>query len=74
MQPQSCKPACAPALLAGGPLARVTPAARLRLAAAALLRRVGLEGPAAALGAAGGLRSAGEAALAALGVRARSAA
>jgi hypothetical protein len=72
LQPQSCKPRCAPALIPGGRAPPVTPAARLRLAAAALLRRAGLGAPARALARQGGLQLALDAGLAALGVRARS--
>ena len=75
MQPQSCKPRCAPALLAaadgggggGAQLARrVTAADRARLAAAALLARAGLEAPARALERRGGAGRALEAGLRAL--------
>lgn len=68
MQPQSCKPQCAPELIRGGPVHAVTHAARLRLAAASLLRRVGLSGPADALARRGGVKSALLAGLRMLGV------
>ncbi|KAI8466451.1 MAG: Ribokinase-like protein [Monoraphidium minutum] len=73
LQPQSCKPQCAPALIAGGAMPSVTLAGRARLAAAALLQRVGLGGASGALARQGGLWGALEAGLGMLGVRATSA-
>ncbi|GBF92662.1 hypothetical protein Rsub_05031 [Raphidocelis subcapitata] len=72
LQPQSCKPHCAPALVPGGRAAPITRADRLRLSAAALLRRAGLPAAARALAARDGLRLAVDTALGALGVRAQS--
>jgi hypothetical protein len=72
LQPQSCKPHCAPALIPGGRAAAVTAAARLRLSAAALLQRAGLSAAARTLSRQRGLQLAVDAGLAALGVRARS--
>jgi hypothetical protein len=71
LQPQSCKPHCAPALLPGGPVRPITTADRARLAAAGLLGRVGLEPWARAVGRPGGVRAAVDAALGAVGLRGR---
>jgi hypothetical protein len=73
LQPQSCKPHCAPALVPGGRAAPITHADRLRLSAAALLQRAGLSAASRALAARGGLRLAVDTALGALGVRTQSA-
>jgi len=72
LQPQSCKPHCAPALIPGGPVPAITTADRVRLSAAALLKRVGLSTAAHALGQQGGVRLALGAAMRAVGVGARS--